>query len=154
MKPQIHLVVALPDGRRSDVEIAGDQVTHDMRAVADILLLVLQGKLMGEDIHAALCARMFDTRSSSDLYGACARAFDTTRADAKERLLRALYGSPLLAKEPEPNEPEPTLLGWTWRAHLADLHAEIRAKHWVRASKRLVLMLGHVTNKIQDGSAP
>lgn len=74
--PRIHLIVERPDGSRSELEAVA-QVTEDMLAVADELLVTLttgqRPPLKG-------------------LYDLCAKAFGTTHHDAKERLLAAMYG--------------------------------------------------------------
>lgn len=77
MKPRIHLGVIRDDGSCSDIEISGDPVTPAMLDAA-------------EDLLHTLVTR--ERTLPKDLYDACARAFDTTRDDAKERLLAALYG--------------------------------------------------------------
>jgi hypothetical protein len=79
MKPRIRLVVTRPDGRSSDAEIAGASITPDMLGVAEDLLQTLT---TGE------------RPPLEGLYELCASAFDTTRADAKRRLVGALYGRP------------------------------------------------------------
>lgn len=77
MKPHIHLVVERPDGRRSDIKISGEPVTEDMLGVAEDLVETLT---TGE------------RPPLKGLYELCARAFGTTREDAKERLMAAMYG--------------------------------------------------------------
>lgn len=73
---RIHLVVERADGTRSEREVVA-QVTEDMSAVAEDLLVTLttgqRPPLKG-------------------LYELCARAFSTSRDDAKERILAASYG--------------------------------------------------------------
>lgn len=88
MRPHIHLVVERPDGRRSAVKISGE-VTADMLAAAEDLLETLT---TGQ--RPAL----------KGLYELCARAFDTTREDAKERLLGAAYGKYRAAYNSSPEE--------------------------------------------------
>ena len=76
MKPRIHLIVERADGRRSEIE-TGTQVTDDMLAVAEDLLHTLT---TGE------------RPPLKGLYELCAKAFGTTRDDAKDRLIAAMYG--------------------------------------------------------------
>jgi hypothetical protein len=76
VKPRIHLVVERADGRRSEIE-TGAQVTDDMLAVAEDLLHTLTTG---------------DRPPLKGLYELCAKAFGTTRDDAKDRLLAAMYG--------------------------------------------------------------
>ena len=73
---RIHLVVERADGSRSEHEAVA-QVTEDMLDVAEDLLVTLT---TGE--HPP----------PKGLYELCATAFGTTRDDAKERLLGAMYG--------------------------------------------------------------
>jgi len=76
MTPRIHLVVERTDGSRSELEVVA-QVTADMLAVAEDLLV---------------------TRTTGNrpplkgFYALCAKAFGTTREDAKERIIAAAYG--------------------------------------------------------------
>jgi len=79
VKPHIHLIVERTDGRRSDIEIGGDPVTSDMLDVAEDLLHTLT---TGE------------RPPLKGLYELCAQAFGTTREDAKERLVGAIYRKP------------------------------------------------------------
>ena len=76
VKPRIRLVVERADGRRSEIE-TGDQVTQDMLDVAEDLLHTLTTG---------------DRPPLKGLYELCAKAFGTTRDDAKERILAAAYG--------------------------------------------------------------
>ena len=76
MKPRIHLVVERANGRRSEIDTGG-QVTQDMLDVAEDLL------------HTITTG---DRPPLKGLYELCAKAFGTTRDDAKERLLAAMYG--------------------------------------------------------------
>jgi len=76
VKPRIHLVVERADGRQSEIE-TGDQITEDMQAVAEDLLHTLTTG---------------DRPPLKGLYELCAKAFGTTRDDAKERLFAAMYG--------------------------------------------------------------
>jgi hypothetical protein len=77
MKPRIYLVVRRPDGRLSDIKIDGDLVTPDMLDSAEDLVHTIT---IGE--RPVL----------EGLYDLCALAFSTTREDAKERMLAAIYG--------------------------------------------------------------
>jgi hypothetical protein len=79
IKTQINLVVNRPDGRCSEMTAAGDQVTPAMLDAAEDLLHTLT---TGE--RPLLL----------NLYDVCARAFGTTREDAKRRLMAAMYGKP------------------------------------------------------------
>ncbi len=83
MRPRIHLVVERPDGRRSDVEITSPIPVAAMDAAEDLLHALTYG----------------ERALPRDLYDLCALAFSTTRDDAKERLLAALYGAKPRAKE-------------------------------------------------------
>ena len=76
MKPRIHLVIERTDGRRSEIE-TGNHVTRDMLDVAEDLLHTLTTG---------------DRSPLKGLYELCAKAFGTTRDDAKDRLLAAMYG--------------------------------------------------------------
>lgn len=76
-RPKIHLVVDRPNGRRSVIEVVGEHVTADMLAVAEDLLYALT---TGE------------RPPPKGLYEAVAKAFGTTRADAKKRLGAAMFG--------------------------------------------------------------
>lgn len=78
MTTRIHLVVERTDGSRSEREAVA-QVTEDMLAVAEDLLVTLT---TGE------------RPPLKGLYDLCARAFSTSRDDAKERILAASYGMP------------------------------------------------------------
>jgi hypothetical protein len=131
MKPRIRLVVERAGSNLSDVEIIGDKVTPVMLDAAEDLLHALSS---GERLLP------------KDLYDTCARAFNTTRDDAKERLLAAMYGKRAAD--------EPYLIGWTWRAHLDQLHGDVRAGRWLRVSKALAMMLGHALFKLPLENAP
>ena len=76
MKSRIHLILERPDGRYSNIDVVGDRVTADMLAVAEDLVTTLTSG---------------DRPPLKGLYELCAKAFGTTRDDAKERLLAALY---------------------------------------------------------------
>lgn len=65
-----------------------DPSDHMIREVVERALALARGF---EDVND-ICARTFSTNFPRDLYGACARAFGTTREDAKARLLKELYG--------------------------------------------------------------
>jgi hypothetical protein len=78
MKPRIHLILNRPSGHGSNIEIDGDPVTQPMLDAAEDLLATLS---TGERLLP------------KDLYDVCARAFDTTREDAKKRLTAAMYGA-------------------------------------------------------------
>lgn len=76
MKPRIHLVVVREDGRYSEIESC-DPVTSEMLdAAEDLLETLTTGK----------------RPPLKGLYDVCARAFNTSRDDAKERILAAMYG--------------------------------------------------------------
>lgn len=77
LKSQIRLIVERPNGRRSNIKISGDPVTAEMLEAAEDLLHTLT---TGE------------RPPLKGLYELCAMAFGTTREDAKERLLAAMYG--------------------------------------------------------------
>lgn len=76
MTPHIHLIVERADGSRSELKAVA-QVTDDMFAVADDLLVTLS---TGQ------------RPPIKGLYDLCARAFNTSRDDAKERIMAASYG--------------------------------------------------------------
>jgi hypothetical protein len=132
MKPRIHLILNRPSGHGSNVEIDGDPVTQPMLDAAEDLITTL---LTGE------------RPVMKDLYDVCARAFDTTREDAKKRLAAAMYGG--VGKKKEKIEPEPYLIGWKWKAHLVGLHDDVRAGRWLAASRTLGLMLRHALDRIE-----
>lgn len=77
MTPRIHLIIERPDGRCSGAERAEDRLTPEMLAAAEDLLHTL---MTGERVPP------------EGLYDLCAMAFGTTRDDAKERLIAAMYG--------------------------------------------------------------
>ena len=77
LKPRVHLIIERPDGRCSGAERADDRVTPAMLAAAEDLLHTL---ISGERVPP------------EGLYDLCATAFGTTRDDAKERLIGAMYG--------------------------------------------------------------
>lgn len=77
MKPRIYLVVERSDGRESAAEIEGDPITAPMMDAAEDLLHTLT---TGE------------RPVMNSLYEVCAKAFGTSRDDAKERLMAATYG--------------------------------------------------------------
>jgi len=47
----------------------------------------------------------------------------------------------------QPMKPEPTLLGWTWHAHFAELHRLITDERWLAVAKHLSLMLAYALDK-------
>jgi hypothetical protein len=77
LKPQICLVLVRPDSPLSNVEIGGSRVTPTMLEAAENLLHTL---MTGE------------LQLPKALYDLVARAFGTTRDDAKGRILLASYG--------------------------------------------------------------
>jgi hypothetical protein len=77
MKPRIRLVLDRPDGHRSEAEIEGAPVTKDMLDSAEDLLHTLT---TGE------------RPIIKNLYDLVARAFNTTREDAKTRISAAAFG--------------------------------------------------------------
>lgn len=122
---QIRVILTRTDGGCSDTEAHGDRVTPAMLDAA-------------EDLIGTIATG--ERELPKDLYDACARAFDTSRDDAKKRLLAAMYG--------KATERGPYLIGWTWHAHLRQLHADVREGHWLKVSKALALMLGHAINEV------
>ena len=81
MKPRICLVFERPDGHRSEATIEGPKVTSAMIDSAEDLLHTLT---TGE------------RPIIKNLYDLAARAFNTTREDAKQRITAAAFGmSPL-----------------------------------------------------------
>lgn len=48
-------------------------------------------------------------------------------------------------------KPEPTFLGWTWRAHLDDLHHFVTEERWLETAKRLSALLVHALDKAAKG---
>jgi hypothetical protein len=79
VKPRIALVLVRPDGRRSEAKIEGTQVTSGMIDSAEDLLHTLTTG---------------DRPVLKNLYDLVAKAFGTTREDAKERMTAAAYGMP------------------------------------------------------------
>lgn len=77
MKPHIRLLLQRPGGHRSEAEIEGAPVTIDMIDSAEDLLHTLT---TGE------------RPVIKNLYDLVARAFGTTREDAKERITAAAHG--------------------------------------------------------------
>jgi hypothetical protein len=91
VKPQICLVFVRPDGRHANVEIGGNRITPTMLVAAEDLLHTL---MTGE------------RQLPKDLYDIVARAFCTTRNDAKGRILVASYGGngvPVILPPEEPS---------------------------------------------------
>jgi hypothetical protein len=80
-RPSIRLVLERPDGRRSEAEIEGARVTSDMLHSAEDLLHTLT---TGE------------RPVIKNLYDLVARAFGTTREDAKARITATAYGAKML----------------------------------------------------------
>lgn len=74
---RIHLVVMRPDGRRSELKVHGAPVTQEMLDSAEDLVHTLS---TGE------------RPVIKNLYELVAKAFGTTREDAKERIAAAAYG--------------------------------------------------------------
>lgn len=74
---RIHLILMRPDGRASNTSINGKRVTATMIDAAEDLL------------HAMTTGERLLPK---DLYDVCARAFGTTRLEAKEKILAAMYG--------------------------------------------------------------
>ena len=53
----------------------------------------------------------------------------------------------MTAKDKPATKREPTYLGWTWRAHLDDLHKLVTEDRWLEVAKRLSGMLAHALDK-------
>lgn len=130
--PQIDLVVERPDGRRSSIRIDGDHVTKNMLDSAEDLLHTIT---TGE------------RPVIKNLYELVAKAFDTTRDDAKERIIGAAYGKKSALTDP-------MLIGWTWKAHLDQLHADVHAARWLNVARTLTLMLRHAIDQIGKADGP
>jgi hypothetical protein len=94
MKPQIRLVLVRPnsppDSPPASVQIGGNRVTPAILEAAEDLLHTLN---TGE------------RKLLKDLYEVVARAFDTTRDDARGRILLATYGGKGDPKVLPPDEP-------------------------------------------------
>jgi hypothetical protein len=94
MKPQIRLILVRPDSPpdspSTSVQIGGNRVTPAMLDAAEDLLHTLT---TGE------------RKLPKDLYEVVARAFSTTRDDAKGRILLAIYGGKGAPKVLPPDEP-------------------------------------------------
>lgn len=86
---KIRLILARPHGHSTSVEISDDQVTQPMLDAAEDLLHTLT---TGE------------RRLPEGFYEVLARAFGTTRIDAKKRLLGAAYGKQGTAVPPAPEK--------------------------------------------------
>lgn len=41
----------------------------------------------------------------------------------------------------------PTFLGWTWQAHLNEVHKLVEEERWLEVAKRLSAMLAHALDK-------
>jgi hypothetical protein len=90
MKPQIRLVLVRPDSPAVSAQIGGTRVTPAMLEAAEDLLHTLN---TGE------------RKLPKDLYEVVARAFGTTRDDARGRILLAIYGGKGAPKVLPPDEP-------------------------------------------------
>jgi hypothetical protein len=77
VKPRIHISIDRPDGQRSEAEIEGAKVTSAMLDSAEDL------------IHTITTG---ERPVLNNLYDLSARAFSTTREDAKVRITAAAYG--------------------------------------------------------------
>lgn len=91
LKPQIRLALVHPDSLTASIQIDGSRVTPTMLEAAEDLLHTLT---TGE------------RQLPKDLYGDVARAFGTSRNDAKERVLLASYGgkgAPITLSPEEPS---------------------------------------------------
>lgn len=130
--PQIRLVVERPDGRRSSIDVVGDSVTKDMLDSAEDLL------------HTVTTG---ERPIIKNLYELVAQAFGTTRDDAKERIIGAAYGK-------KSTLTDPMLIGWTWKAHLDQLHADVHAARWLNVARTLALMLRHAVDQIGKAGGP
>ena len=139
MKPRIHLVVERADGRRSEIE-TGDQVTEDMLTVAEDLLHTLTTG---------------DRPPLRGLYELCAKAFGTTREDAKARLIAAMYGmsetkieatsesgqmlARLATTRREHNEAQAAVVAWMEeQGRLGELVTNAQAPGWDRYTRACV----------------
>jgi hypothetical protein len=80
-----------PQAEHSDVRAACEWLEL---AANDVKALQSTGRsvAVAKDVYEE-CKRVFRTNLPRDLYDACGRAFGTTRDDAKERLLAAMYGT-------------------------------------------------------------
>jgi hypothetical protein len=83
-KPHIYLIIERPDGLYSKAQVDGDKITRSMFDAAEDLLHTLT---TGE--------RPF----IKNAYDLVARAFNTTREDAKQRILAASFGMATLKIE-------------------------------------------------------
>lgn len=45
---------------------------------------------------------------------------------------------------------EPLFLGWTWRAHLDDLHRLVTEEKWLEAAGRLSGLLAHAIDRAAE----
>lgn len=91
VKPQICLTLVRPNSHQPVInEIGGPRVTTAMLEAAEDLLHTLT---TGE------------RQLPKDLYEVTARAFGTTRDDAKDRLIRAIYGGKSTPVPPPPGKP-------------------------------------------------
>jgi hypothetical protein len=132
----IQLHVVRPDGHHYDFDLVGQSVLPTMwEAVEDLVHALTTGERL----------------LPKDLYDLCALAFDVPRDEAKRRILASSYGMSY-AQIKRATEPEPHLIGWTWKAHLTQLHDDVRAGRWIHVSKTLSLMLGHAVDKLLKAS--
>lgn len=76
MKPRIYLVVEREDGRCSEIENGASITPAMMNAAEDLLETLTTG----------------ERPPLKGLYDLCAKAFNTSRDDAKERIVAAMYG--------------------------------------------------------------
>ena len=53
----------------------------------------------------------------------------------------------MTGKPKTPGKPEPTYIGWTWRAHLDEVHKLVTEERWLEVAKRLSGMLAHALDK-------
>lgn len=139
MVPRISLVVQRPDGSRTIHVVRGHAVRPKLwEAAEDLVQTIATG----------------ERPPLRGLYDLCARAFGTTRDDAKRRIVGAGYG----ATFGEPSlerfaDREPTSIGasigaFPWNTHLTLLHEDVHARRWIPAAKTLSLLLGHAVEKL------
>jgi hypothetical protein len=64
--------------------------------------------------------------------------------DVTERMVNEIADAVVNARDPD----EPMLIGWTWKAHLDDLYADLRADRWLKVSQKLALMLRYALDKV------
>jgi hypothetical protein len=147
--PRISLVVQRPDGSRSVHVVRGDAVRPPiLEAAEDLVQTITTG----------------ERPPPKGLYELCARAFGTTRDDAKLRIVGAIYGlqSARVAHDLQiaravydmnrathDQGSEPHLIGGTWKAHLIQLHDDVGAGRWIRVSKTLSRMLSIAVDEMR-----